>query len=56
MASEMQFRKAIAWISKERAHSPQAKLIELIDEASFWFDLSVSQTDALNEEFMPKAT
>lgn len=56
MANEMQFRAAIAWISEERANSPQTRLIELIDRASFQFDLSVAQTDALNKKFMPRAT
>ena len=40
-------RRAVKWISEERAYNPQKKLSELIDEACLKFDLSPMDAEFL---------
>jgi hypothetical protein len=40
-------RRALAWISDERAARPEASLVRLIEEASVGFDLSPAEEEWL---------
>ncbi len=47
-------RRAVKWISEERAYNPQKKLSELIDEACLKFDLSPMDAEFLTRTLTEK--
>lgn len=46
-------RNAARWIAMRRAEEPQARLIQLIDEAARRFDLTPSQEQLLLADLLP---
>jgi hypothetical protein len=46
-----ELRKAVQWISEERAGRPEARLAKLVEEASLRFDLSPADGEFLLKFF-----
>ncbi len=50
-----QLRRAVKWISDERAEKPEATLLKLVNEASLKFDLPPKDSEFLIHFFSEEA-